>query len=471
MSEVAAGEAAAKAAEPLSRRRRTAYAMGSAGFSLSDRIVFVLAIYFFLPPEGSGLRPLVSQEIFFGGLTAFGAASLIGRLFDALADPFVGHASDRSRSRLGRRRSFLVYGIVPMTALPVLLFFPPGASASFANFLWLAALMALFYVAFTVYVAPYLALIPELAAGHEARVKLATLLAIVTFPVTILFGAWTVGFDLLTRGGMDPTVAMRTVVAVLALISFGFCLLPIVAIDERRHAHTVPSELPIWTAIRTTLVNRPFLLYLFAQIFFILGVNMIQPVLAYYPRVVLYRTESVAAVLGLVLAVSTAGGFPIVSWLGRRVGAKRALIVCVVVFSGALAALWGLEPAEPGTLRDRMNLALLGAVMLASGIPVAGFMVMPHVIISQLIDRDEALTGSNRAAMFFGIQGFCTKFVYGISGAILSFLFARYGNSADEPLGVLLVGPVAAALCLLSGLLYMLYPEREVLAAARSPER
>ena len=72
----------------------------------------------------------------------------------------------------------------------------------------------------------------------------------------------------------------------------------------------------------------------------------------------------------------------------------------------------------------------------------------------------------NRAAMFFGVQGLCTKFVYGVSGAILSFLFARYGNSADEPLGVLLVGPVAGALCLVSAGLYLLYPEEEVLASA-----
>jgi Na+/melibiose symporter-like transporter len=102
--------------------------------------------------------------------------------------------------------------------------------------------------------------------------------------------------------------------------------------------------------------------------------------------------------------------------------------------------------------------------MLACGIPIAGFMVVPHVIISQLIDRDEAQTGMNRAAMFFGVQGLCTKFVYGISGAILAFLFARFGNSASEPVGVLLVGPVAGGLCLLSTLLYLFYPEEAVLA-------
>lgn len=456
--------------EPLSRRRRAAFALGSAGFNLADRIVYVIAIFFYLPPEGTGLEPLVSQEIFLGGLTAFGAATLFGRLFDALADPIVGHGSDRSRSAWGRRRSYLIYGIAPMTLLPLLIFWPPGEPGSALNFAWLAGLLALFYVAFTVYVAPYLALIPELATGHAERVRLATLLAWVTFPLTIAFGAWTVGFDLLVRTGVDPATAIRRVVVVLALLSFGLCALPILAVDERRHARSVASELPILAAMRATLVNRPFVIYLLAQIFFILGVNLIQPVLTYYPRVILHRTEGFAAAFGIVLAAATAAGLPLVSRLGEHLGAKRTLIVCVGIFAGALGLLGVLRPADPGTPQDHVNLAVCFVAMLACGPPIAGFMVVPYVIISQLVDRDEARTGAHRAAMFFGIQGLCTKFVYGVSGAILSFLFARFGNSADEPLGVLLVGPVAAGLCLVSALLYTLYPEQDVLAEARTAE-
>jgi GPH family glycoside/pentoside/hexuronide:cation symporter len=453
--------------ESFPKRRRLGYALGSAGFNLADRLIYVVVIFFYLPPEGSGLEPLVSQEIFLGTLTAFGVAALVGRLFDALSDPLVGFASDRSRSRFGRRRAFMIAGLVPMTALPVLVFWPPGEPGSTANFVWLAVLLSLFYVFFTIYVAPYLALIPELAAGHAERVELATALAYVTFPVTILFGAWTVGFDLLSRAGVDPKLAIRGVVVALALVSFVLCLLPILTVDERRFARSVPSDLPLWTAMRTTLVNRPFLIYLAAQIFFILGVNMIQPVVNYYPRVVLHRSEGFAALFGLVLAVSTVVGFPLVRRLGNAFGAKRTLVLCTGIFAVALALLGAMRPGDPGSLQDRINLALLFSAMAACGVPVAGFMVIPHVIISQLVDRDEASTGTNRAAMFFGIQGLCTKFVYGVSGAILAFLFARYGNSAAEPLGVLLVGPVAGGLCLVSTLLYTLYPEREVLSAAR----
>jgi len=452
--------------EQLSRRRRLLYALGSTGLNLAERVVVTVVIFFYLPPEGSGLEPQVPERVMWGGLTAFGAAMLVGRLFDMFADPFVGHASDRSRSRLGRRRAFLLYGVVPMSLLPVLMFWPPGPPGSTANFVWLSSILALYYVFFTVYAAPYLALIPELATGHEERVRLTTLLAVVSFPVVILSGAWTVGFDWSRRAGVDPTVAIRAVVLAMAFLCLVFASLPILAVDERRFARSVPSELPILRAMATTIANKAFLVYLLAQIFFIIGVNMVQPALAYYPRVILHRTEGYAFVFGLVLAAATAAGFPVVSRMGRSLGAKRTLVICVAVFALALGSLGLLRPAPPGTPEDVVNLTILVVAMLASGIPVAGFLVMPHVIVSQLVDRDARLTGANRAAMFFGMQGFCTKFMYGVSTAILAFLFGRFGNSADEPLGVLLVGPVAAACCLVSALLYTLYPEHQVLADA-----
>ena len=88
-------------------------------------------------------------------------------------------------------------------------------------------------------------------------------------------------------------------------------------------------------------------------------------------------------------------------------------------------------------------------------------------MLGQLIDRDERRSGSHRSAMFYGMQGFATKWVYGLSLWVLTFLLARFGNSPAEPLGVILSGPVAGAACLLSVVILAFYPERAVLASAR----
>ncbi len=456
--------------ERLAGPRLVLFAVGSAGYQFAERIVVNIAVYFYLPPAGRGLEPQVSQELFLGGLTAFGLAMLVGRLFDMLADPVVAQATDSSRSRFGRRRLYMLIAAVPMSLVPVLLFWPPGAPGSEANFWWLSVVLDAYNVFFTIYVVPYLALIPELAEGLEERVNLTTLMALVSFPVLGLYSVgWTWAYEGARTAGFTPTDAIRVVVVVSAILAAAFSLLPVWAVDETRHARSIRSDLPVLEALGATIRNPPFLIYLVGQIFFVIGITLINSSLVYYATVVLGRSEGFAGSLGAILFVSTAVSFLVVNPVSRRVGPKWTLIGCVLLFSAALFALGLLEVAAAGTPEDARNLAIIVAVMLVCGVSVAGFLVLPHVMISQLIDRDTARTGAHRGAMFFGVQGLFTKLMYGVAGAILAFLFARFGNSSEEPLGVLLIGPVAGGFCLVSVLCFALYPERRVVSEGGRP--
>jgi GPH family glycoside/pentoside/hexuronide:cation symporter len=454
--------------ERLSAARALGYALGGAGFQITDRVVIAVAVYFYLPPPESGLVPLLPGGIWLGGLTAYGLARLAGGAIDSLADPFVGWASDRSRSRLGRRRMFLAAGVVPMCWIPLLLFYPPGEPGSALNFAALAVTLCLYYVFFTVYVAPYLALLPELARDARERARLATLMAGFAAPIAGGYGAlWLAGVGLAKGAGWATADAIRVVVAASCALSFALCLAPLPSVDESRFAKPEPSTLPLREALLRTLRDRAFLLYLAAQVLFILGITMIQPVLPYYSVVVLGRDEAFGAYLAAALFPGMLVGFLLVNLAARRFGPRLALAACTLLLGLCLGALGLLRPDLPGGPRDAANQALLFGAMALAGVPVAGFLVLPHVVIGQLIDRDEVRGGVNRSAMYFGVQGLLTKWVYAASLALLSFLFARYGNGREEPLGVLLVGPVAGVLCGISAILYLAYPERRILQEAR----
>lgn len=454
--------------EPFPRWRRLLYSLGAPGWGISDRIVVGIALYFYLPPPGRGLEPQVSEGVFLGALTVFGGAMLVGRIFDSLADPLVGHFSDRSRSRLGRRRSFLLYGILPMVGIPVLLFWPPGAPGSDLNGIALAVLLSLYFIAFTVYVAPYLALLPELARSSDERVKLATLLALLSFPIMSLYNvAWPSGIELGRQMGLSSADALRGVVVVSALFSLVLCALPILAVDEDRFTKVVASDLPLRTAFSRTVTNRPFLIYLAAQLLFIFSVNLISPAMIYYATVVLGRSEGFAALLGLPLFGMTVIAFPVIQALTRRLGPKATMITCVLVSVPAFGAFGLMVPDTPGGEYDLWNLTIAWTALCVLGFPVAGFLVLPYLLISQLIDEDAERTGANRAAMYFGMQGLLTKWMYGFSIAVLAFLFSRFGKSPEQATGVLLVGPLAALGALCAGGLFALYPERLVLRGAR----
>jgi GPH family glycoside/pentoside/hexuronide:cation symporter len=274
-----------------------------------------------------------------------------------------------------------------------------------------------------------------------------------------------VGLDLGREAGLSAATSVRIVVIGASVLAFVLALGPIFGVDESRHTRAIRSELPFFAALGETLRNRPYLIYLTGQIFFVMGVNLLQPVLPYLATVVLGRSEGFTIFFMASTGVGVAVGFLLQRRLVARYAPKRVLMGCIVVAAVAMLALGFLEPAPPGSPRDAFNLALCFGALGLFGIPAAGLMVLPHVLVSQLIDADERRTGASRAAMFFGVQGLLTKWVYGLSIWVFTFLLAVYGNSAEEPWGVVLVGPVAGVLCLLSLGFYAFYPERAVIEA------
>jgi GPH family glycoside/pentoside/hexuronide:cation symporter len=96
--------------------------------------------------------------------------------------------------------------------------------------------------------------------------------------------------------------------------------------------------------------------------------------------------------------------------------------------------------------------------MVALGPFVGAVLVLSRVLISDVIDADEQRTGLRREAMYFGMQGLLTKVSFGVGPLLATWLFATFGNTADEPLGILLCGPVAGVLALLGWLAFRRYP-------------
>ena len=454
----------------LSFRARLLFVLGYPGWAVTSAVVSSIGIYFYLPPEGAGLETQVSEEIFLGVLTAYGLARLIGGVVDSLADPIVGHLSDRSTSKLGRRRLFLIVGIVPMVFCPALLFFPPGEPGSFDIFVFLTVVLALYYIFFTVYVAPWFALIPEIARSEADRVSFSRLRAMIGGPIVMAYGIiWLAGIDFFKSAGFDATTAVQLVVVLSCLFAFVMCLAPILALDESELA-VVPSTMKMKEALGTTVTNRPFMIYLAAQIIFILGMTMTGPAVPYIVRIILGRDEGFAALLSLAMLPGILIGFAFIHVLVNRVGPRNAVIWSIVVMGISMIPYGLLTPSVPDGPGDLFNLTVIVGLTAIKGLAIAGFMILPTVILGQLIDLDESVTGANRAAMYYGVQGLFTKWVYAASAAIMSYLLTAYGRSVEEPMGVLLIGPVAGALCLLGAACYLFYPEQEVRQKAGIPD-
>lgn len=449
--------------ERMSTRRQLAYAAGAPGFASIDHVVGGMLLYFYLPPPGRGLVAQLPQETLLGPLTAFGIAMLIARTVDSVASPLIGHASDLSRSSFGHRRVFMLLGLLPMLVLPLLAYWPPSDAGSAMNALWLTGVLSCYYVFATMYTGPHGALVPEIAHSDEERARLTRLLALCAFPMAGLLMMWPRGIDWGREVGMAPTESMRTIVIVLALVAFVLCSIPMFAIDERRFTERAePEQLALGESLASLLANRPFRIFLGAHVLFATAASLIFPVLPYLATVLLGRSEGFAFDLSASLGLMIGLGYAITPRLLGWLRPKSILLISFSIYAAAAAALGMLRPSAPGEPQDVWNLAIAFTSLGVMGLAIAGVSLLPNVLVGQLIDEDAARSGTNRSALFLGVMRAFDKWAFGLSSAMIAFLFARFGNGPDNPLGVQLVGPIAAAFGLGAALMIARFPEQRV---------
>ena len=154
------------------------FALGQLGWSILAGVISNLLVNFYQPDAGSSLSTFVVQGSIFLGLTVIGIITAIGRVFDAVTDPLIANASDRSKNKLGKRIPFLRYSAVPFALVTVLVFCAPVNGESWVNILWLFITLMVFYISMTAYCTPYNALIPVLGKEQKDRMDISTYISI-----------------------------------------------------------------------------------------------------------------------------------------------------------------------------------------------------------------------------------------------------------------------------------------------------
>lgn len=437
----------------LSLGHKLAYAAGQAGNVLGYSLVTGFALRFYLPPtsgEGAGV-PLVPAAIA-GVIPVWFTLNLIARGLDSWWDPYVANWSDKSSHKLGRRRVFMLAGCLPLALTTAAIFFPPDPAASLQNAAFVGAMLTLYYGMYSVYVAPYLALLPELAPDPKDNIVLSTIQA-----AAALLGALIalIGGPILAKQAGIPAMA-----AVFAGISLILLAIPIVLIDERRLAvsHYGPaSTLGFLESIKETLKDRSFLPYVLGSTLFWFGFNIVQSAAPYYVEVLMqkpldFQAIAMAATFGVAIL-----SFPFVGGAVGKLGKRRVMIFGSVLLAALLAAI----PLVEGPLS---GVALLGV----AGVSVSILLAVPNAMLADVCNASARRTGQKREAMFFGAQGLLQKISLGLSTGLLGFLVDRFGRSAENPLGVKLSGPMASVALLGAAFFFFRYPEESVLAALAS---
>jgi GPH family glycoside/pentoside/hexuronide:cation symporter len=441
----------------LNIKKILAYSSGMLGWSILITINSVMLIYFYLPPEGSGMDPLIPQITILKIFTVLALIAAAGRLFDAVSDPWIAWISDRSIYKRGRRIPFMRFAWLPAFVFCFLVFFPARLTESHLNIITLILSLGFFYLFLTIYNIPYNALMPELAQTSRDKIKLSTWLSL-AYVVGLIVAAQTPLLADLMEYFFDlPGRATAFQLAIMIMCAFaGICLLiPSYTIHERHFSRVKPAEITFRKSLSETLKNRNFRLFLFADFAYFMAVAIISGGMLYYLKVLLGLDESMSStVFGSMIIVSILF-YPLVMYISRFVQ-KKYLMSFGLVFMGVIfLAIYFL-----GKLPMPPTLQIYLFALLAS-IPVALLGIIPYAIIAEIAQLDGLVTSRNKEGMYFAVRNFFYKL--GMTAGILLFtVLTLWGKDPGDDLGIRLNGIFGFVLCVTAGLAFLLYKERDV---------
>lgn len=442
--------------EKLPVSKQIAYALGQFGWSLLSGIIGSYLIFYYIPTKESGISLFIPQVVFLGFVTIIGAITMLGRLFDAITDPWIATLSDRSKSKKGRRISFMRNASVPFALTTVLVFWSPVNGESGVNVVFLTVMLLLFYLFLTMYVTPFFALLSELGHTPEERLNLSTYISVTWFLGAAVASQAPLLWNLFMGMGYSTVTSMRIALTILSAIALIFLLIPVFAIDEKRYCESVPSELKMLDSMKATFRNREFRMFVFSDLVYWVAITIFQSSLLYYITILLRLPDTMFGVLFMCLGVGSFLFYVPINIIAKKIGKKKLLIIAFILF--LLVYIYG---AFLGKLPLDNTLQAYLLVLLAA-IPMAIFGILPNVVVADIAEYDARKTGIRREGMFFGTRTFMSKIGQMFSMLILSGLLLSKGNVSDE-MSIRMTAVTAAVFCLIGLLFLLLYNEKKIL--------
>jgi glycoside/pentoside/hexuronide:cation symporter, GPH family len=411
------------AAQPLSLFTKAAWGFGGLVENFMSNGIALLA----LPIFNIGL-----------GINAvwLGWAMALPRLLDAFLDPVIGNISDNTRTRMGRRRPYVLFGGLACGLLFSLVWHPPLGWTQNSQFAYFAVFSFLYYLSLSAFSVPYNALGIELTEDYAGRTSVqAWRFFFISISGITVAWLYKLSFhEFFTGGAAGPGghpeligvrgVAIGTgiLIALAALVPFFFTREPATVQKQ--------EKIRLVEAVRLTFTNKAFLLLSVLIILALLGTFMVEPFALY---IGIYHVcggdKEIAATLagwiGVTKNVGAIAAIPLITFVAARIGKRNTLFLGQGMLVISFLSSWVcFTPAHPWMM-------VLPFVLLAPGLTC--FMILGGSILADICDLDELENGMRREGMFGASAAFVGKFAFSLVTILNGYLLEFAGYRADLP--------------------------------------
>ena len=373
------------------------------------------------------------------GLSAFwlGVIMIIPRLWDALSDPIIGHLSDNTRTRWGRRRPFLLIGglsvavtFVIMWWIPkgdmVRVWFPSESGFQWFQLSYILFTLLLFFTACNVFEIPHGALGMEMTTDYHARTRLFSAKSFVgnLFAMSTPWLFVLANMEVFKGPGGNAADGMRYVSLLIAVILIPLSFWWFFKLHEPGFVKVAKQQkTPFWEDMKHAATNKNFIMLTLTIFTLAMGFNFVQLLGSYY--IAFYYVcggdivagSSLSAINGTIWAITgVLAVFPL-NWISPKLGKRNTLTISILLMCLAqLSKIVCYNPTYPYLLIIPTILLSIGMLFL--------FTLGPSMV-GDICDEDELKTGRRSEGSFYAIFWWFIKlgtaFASLVGGALIVF--------------------------------------------------
>ena len=396
------------------------------------------------------------------GIAAGLAGSLIGlsKFYDMISDPVMGQISDRTQSKWGRRRPYLLVGTIACPLTLLLLFHLPVFESGSLTITVLFLVLVLYATAFTSFNVPYFAMPAEMTSNYHERTVIMSqrvffsTMSVVSVSVLGPFVIEAFG------GGVAGYKGMSWVLAFLVFIGMGttFLLTKNVAFTLRSER----SDYRVRNQVKLILNNKPFCTFIVAKSMIFIGSASAQGTLLFMGQFVLGRGEMILVGFGIGYTLGVMFSLPIWTRLIAKVLGKRdAFRIASIGLGLTMLTWWMATPDE--------SLVIFYSRFFLMGIFSAGGLVAGSAMLPDMMEYDRHRSGVSQEGLYAATFSLIEKIAYTAGPAMLGillsaggFISVQKGQFVDQPDSAITairvaVSIIPAVLSIIGGLLIGFY--------------
>ncbi|WP_439102232.1 MFS transporter [Congregibacter sp.] len=400
--------------EKLSFREKLGYGLGDTASNFFFQVFNLFLMYYYT--DIFGLPP-----------AAVGAMFLITKIIDAVSDPVMGLIADRTSSRWGKYRPYLLWGAVPYGVCGYLMFAGSPDMSPTAKLAYAYVTYTLMMLAYTVINVPYSALMGVISPSSIERTKVAGYRFICAFAAGWLIATFVGPLKGLLGGG-DEAAGFRLTMIIFAVLSVLLFWFTFATTKERVVPHVVRSNVRL--DVKTLLSNGPWAVLFASAIVTLMNIAVRNGSLLYYfkyyvgddgtPIFLIFDKTAVFLSLGLIAMI---GGILLTRYLAVHFE-KRALMIALTLLNALTMAAFFFIPPDQYWLMILFN--CIGSFLIG---PTPALVWSMY---ADCADYGEWKSGRRITALVFSTVQFAQKMGLAVGAGLLGIILGAFGFVANE---------------------------------------